>query len=245
MRRFIDVVFVNPKGKYYVVLHKGKFWQLPRMNLAASSWVFKLLYNGSLNDIFIAKNQALACQNLIKILKTYELPAQLTGMSAARFLDWWQMNDYKILSQADVMVLDAPALEARADKQAYTADLVAPADLMPATDNADLPSIKRATTQLTPAAKQVFDTNAHAVHHTSAHTPNNSTPNNPTSSKQTSGTQAINQTASAQTDVKQPTPNNTAKHKATEPKSSDSTEALNVFDDLLHQLNEEVMHHHG
>ncbi len=240
MRRFIDVVFVNPKGKYYVVLHKGKFWQLPRMNLTASSWVFKLLYNGSLNDIFIAKNQALACQNLIKILRTYELPAQLTGMSAARFLDWWQMNDYKILSQADVMVLDAPALEARADKQAYTADLLAPTDLTPATDNADLTNIKRATTQLTPTAKQVFDTNAHAAHHTSAHAPNN-----PTSSKQTSGAQAINQTSNAQTDVKQPTPNNTAEHKAAEPKNSDSAEALDVFDDLLHQLNEEVMHHHG
>lgn len=97
MRRYIDVVFVNPKGRYYVVLHQGKFWQVPRMNLTATSWVFKLAYTESLNEIFVAKNQALSCEHLAKILQTYELPKQLAGVSATHFLDWWSLNDYKVL----------------------------------------------------------------------------------------------------------------------------------------------------
>lgn len=105
MRRFIDVVFVQPKNRYYVVLHEGKFWQLPRMNLTSSSWVFKLLYKGSLNEIFVAKDQAVACERLSRTLKTYELPKELHGLSANRFLDWWNMNDYKWLSTADVIAL--------------------------------------------------------------------------------------------------------------------------------------------
>lgn len=107
MRRFIDVVFIHPKNRYYVVLHQGKFWQLARMNLTVSSWVFKLLYKGSLGDIFVARNQAVVDEKLSKILKTYELPAELHGLNANRFLDWWEMNDYKWLSTKDVITLDA------------------------------------------------------------------------------------------------------------------------------------------
>lgn len=106
MRRFIDVVFVQPKSRYFVVLHEGKFWQLPRMNLTANSWVFRLLYKGSLKEIFVAKSQAVACERLSRTLKTYDLPKELHGLNAQRFLDWWEMNDYKWLSTKDVISLD-------------------------------------------------------------------------------------------------------------------------------------------
>lgn len=106
MRRFIDVVFVQPKSRYFVVLHEGQFWQLPRMNLTSNSWVFRLLYKGSLKDIFVAKSQAVACERLSRTLKTYDLPKELHGLSAQRFLDWWEMNDYKWLSTKDVISLD-------------------------------------------------------------------------------------------------------------------------------------------
>lgn len=56
MRRYIDVVFVNPKGRYYVVLHQGKFWQVPRMNLTATSWVFKLAYTEFKRDFCCQKS---------------------------------------------------------------------------------------------------------------------------------------------------------------------------------------------
>lgn len=34
---------------------------------------------------------------MAKILQTYELPKQLAGVSATHFLDWWSLNDYKVL----------------------------------------------------------------------------------------------------------------------------------------------------
>lgn len=106
MRRFIDVVFVQPKSRYFVVLHEGQFWQLPRMNLTANSWVFRLLYKGSLKEIFVAKSQAVADERLSRTLKTYDLPKELQGLSAQRFLDWWEMNDYKWLSTKNIISLD-------------------------------------------------------------------------------------------------------------------------------------------
>lgn len=106
MRRFIDVVFVNPKSRYYVILHQGKFWQLARMSLTASSWVFKLLYKGNLADIYVARNQAITDEKLAKTLKTYNLPQELHGLNAQRFLDWWETNDYKWLATQDAIDLD-------------------------------------------------------------------------------------------------------------------------------------------
>lgn len=105
MRRFIDVIFIDPKVKRFVVLHQGKFWQLPRLNLAMSSWLLKQPYKGNLSDIFVAKDQAVACPKLATTLATYELPEQLHGMDANRFLAWWEMNDYKWLSTQNVLTL--------------------------------------------------------------------------------------------------------------------------------------------
>lgn len=99
MRRFIDVVFVNPKGRYYVVLHQGEFWQLPKMSLTATSWEYRTPYEGSLNDIFVSKSQDIECPQLAQILSSHVLPEQLASISALQFLDWWQTNDYKITQQ--------------------------------------------------------------------------------------------------------------------------------------------------
>lgn len=159
MRRFIDVVFVNPKGRYYVVLHQGKFWQVPRLSLTASSWIFKLAYKGSLNEIFVAKNQALACEHLDKVLHTYELPEQLSGMSASRFLDWWSMNDYKVLNQNDVVHLSPAAQDTPKNPNIINSQTATPKTSQQNQNAVQLikkTSIRPAT-QIKPAAQWVLD----------------------------------------------------------------------------------------
>lgn len=105
IRRFIDVIFVEPKRRSYVVLHNGKFWQLPRMNLTVSAWESKEPYTGSLSDIFVAQSQAIGKQ-LAKTLSTYDLPEQLAGLPATHFLAWWTSNDYKWLSEKEIIKFD-------------------------------------------------------------------------------------------------------------------------------------------
>lgn len=95
MRRFIDVIFVHPKKRQYVVLHQGRFWQLPRLNLSANAWLLKLLYTGGLGEIFVAKDQHINDPKLQQVLSTHALPDELHGISAQKFLGWWQVNDYK------------------------------------------------------------------------------------------------------------------------------------------------------
>lgn len=98
MRRPIDVLFVEPKTKRLVVLHQDKFWQLPSMNVSRSSWILKLLYKGSLNDIFVSKNQHISCPFTSQILSPKPLPEQLHGISANRFLGWWETNSHNWVS---------------------------------------------------------------------------------------------------------------------------------------------------
>lgn len=226
MRRFIDVVFVHPKDRYYVVLHQGQFWQLPRMNLTASSWTFKIAYTGSLDDIFLAKNQALACQHLIKILNTYELPEQLIGMSASRFLDWWNMNDYRILSQKDVAVLTMP-----------TAD--SPNADLPNTDTttADTPNTNMGdTSSAISKAKQVAPKQANTDLLASTASAPDSALNKPALSDSSPLDSAPSNPDTRASQNTPPKPNTS---------SPKTTQSSDVFDDLLQQLNEEVMHHHG
>ncbi|MDO4426664.1 MAG: hypothetical protein Q4B88_00900 [Moraxella sp.] len=99
MRRFVDVIFVQPKKKYYVILHQGNFWRLPRLNLTISSWEAKTPYLGSLEDVYVSKNQVIDCEKLAAILDTQPLPEELHGLSAHRFLDWWSMHDYEWLAK--------------------------------------------------------------------------------------------------------------------------------------------------
>ncbi len=112
MRRFIDVIFVEPKNRCYVVLHQGQFWQLPRLNLTANAWLLKKPFEGNLSEIYVSKDQGLACEKLAHTLTTYELPLELHGLDGYRFLDWWSMNDYKWLSTQDVLELDGGSIEA-------------------------------------------------------------------------------------------------------------------------------------
>lgn len=102
MRRLVDVLFVEPKNKRMVVLHQGKFWQLPSMGISKSSWILKLLYKGSLNDIVLCKNQHIDCPFVSQILKPKSLPAQLHGISANRFLGWWETNGHQWVSDDSV-----------------------------------------------------------------------------------------------------------------------------------------------
>lgn len=94
LRRPIDVIFVQPKHRYFVVLHNNIFWQLPRMNLSAASWQLKTKYTGNLSNIYVAKNQAITDAHLTQ-LRTLDLPSELHSMNALRFLTWWQANAYK------------------------------------------------------------------------------------------------------------------------------------------------------
>ncbi|MDO4251067.1 MAG: hypothetical protein Q4C68_06120 [Moraxella sp.] len=111
MRRFIDVIFVEPKHKHYVVLHHGKFWQVPRMALTPTSWLERHPYTGKLQDIFVAQDQAVAAVELANVLTTQELPEQLSGISATRFLEWWQAHDYLWANTSSLIELSLPTKE--------------------------------------------------------------------------------------------------------------------------------------
>lgn len=107
IRRFIDVIFVEPKNRQYVILHNGKFWQLPRMNLTVSAWELKEPYTGALSDIFVTQSQVINGE-LGKLLSTYELPEQLGGLSATHFLAWWSNNDHRWQDKTPINI-DAPS----------------------------------------------------------------------------------------------------------------------------------------
>lgn len=288
MRRFIDVVFVQPKNRYYVVLHEGKFWQLPRMNLTSSSWVFKLLYKGSLNEIFVAKDQAVACERLSRTLKTYELPKELHGLSANRFLDWWDMNDYKWLSTKDVIALgdtqeDEPepvsktviapqALEILQKKLTNGTEPPKKINTEPSISepifdtiqeqpqNEEIPLKSTTSTQRTPlgqskAFSKLQEFNAQYAKKTPEPTlesfeakpqikrasPSNITP--PTASPSTQ-TQAVVQSIPTIQSTPAPQPTVVAT-KAVDVTSRTSAldESFDIFDDLLKELNEELIHH--
>lgn len=181
IRRFIDVIFIEPKKRQYVILHAGEFWQLPRMHLTHNAWLLKKPYTESLNAIFVAQNQAVGTE-LSDILTTYELPEQLGGLPATHFLAWWQTNDYKWLSEKGVLQLgEQPPQSVKTPTQPSTqtaptpiatpaptpSDLVVPSPAVstpvapPAKPQSELP--KPAPKQTTPnkpnenKAKDVFD----------------------------------------------------------------------------------------
>lgn len=91
--RFVDVVFAEPTGRYYVVLHQGQFWRLPRLSLTKSAWLLKTPYKGDLDKIFVRKSQAIPAE-LQAVLQTIDLPTQLNSINANQFLAWWQANSY-------------------------------------------------------------------------------------------------------------------------------------------------------
>lgn len=91
--RFVDVIFAKPSGRYYVVLHQGQFWQLPRLSLTKSAWSLKTPYKGELGKIFVVKSQAVPIE-LQAVLQPIDLPAQLGGVNASQFLAWWQTHSY-------------------------------------------------------------------------------------------------------------------------------------------------------
>lgn len=103
----LDVIFVHPKDRYYVVWHQGQFWQLPRLSLTASAWSFRLLYKGELGDIFVAKNQHISDSSLAKRLTTTQLPAHLSLVSAERFLPWWHTYHRRFSKTTDTSADDS------------------------------------------------------------------------------------------------------------------------------------------
>lgn len=205
IRRFVDVVFVEPKHKQYVILHQGEFWQLPRMHLTQSSWELRTPYTGSLNDIFVAQNQGISCQELEATLTTYELPEQLAGLSATHFLGWWSNNDYKWLSQNNVVHLTDDTNSTPPNKSPKKHK------------KAQKSTTKAQATPKTPAENP-----------TTANLPPQTPKHNPSTQR------------AAQTNTNpQTTPPKTAKNT---PNSVDNIgNDLDIFDNLLHELNEEML----
>lgn len=223
IRRFIDVIFIEPKKRQYVILHAGEFWQLPRMHLTHNAWLLKKPYTESLNAIFVAQNQAVGTE-LSDILTTYELPEQLGGLPATHFLAWWQTNDYKWLSEKGVLQLDEqPPQSVKTPTQPSTqtaptpiatpaptpSDLVVPSPVVPA------PVVSPAKPQSEPPK------------------PAPKMPAQPTP-KPTAQTVAPA--------VPNPTP------KQATPNTPSNNKAKDVFDDLLgdlmHDIQEELIHQH-
>lgn len=217
MRRFIDVIFVDPKIKRYVVLHQGEFWQLPRLNLSVNSWALKQPYAGELSDIFVAKEQGVACAELSQTLKTYDLPPQLHGQSAIGFLGWWQTNDYKWLSTQNVLTLNADSTD---DKPLPSTQMSVVTE---SADKQQMAHSQSVATEQAPTHQDIVSkpiTNPVADLTTKSHEPHKPNPASPTQSKTTT-TETQNTQA-----------------------SKESADGLDIFDNLLNELTEEILHPH-
>lgn len=97
--RTIDVIFVHPKHRSYVIWHDGVFYQLTRMTLSKGAWDRRVMYDGLLDEIFVAKESCeqgetdeRALQELG--LNVAKLPDELHSITASKFLAWWTVNRY-------------------------------------------------------------------------------------------------------------------------------------------------------
>ncbi|OPH39656.1 hypothetical protein [Moraxella equi] len=104
--RMIDVIFVHPKHRSYVIWHDGVFYQLTRMNLTQKAWDRRAVYDGLLDEIFVAKESCeqgetdeCAWQELG--LNVVKLPDELHSITASRFLAWWTVNRYSFWHAKD------------------------------------------------------------------------------------------------------------------------------------------------
>lgn len=228
IRRFIDVIFIEPKKRQYVILHAGEFWQLPRMHLTHNAWLLKKPYTESLNAIFVAQNQAVGTE-LSDILTTYELPEQLGGLPATHFLAWWQTNDYKWLSEKGVLQLgEQPPQSVKTPAQ-------------PSTQTAPTPTVSTTVSanELTPPTTPIA-TPAPTPSDLVVPSPAVSTPVAPPAKPQSEPPKPAPKTPIQPTQA--PTPKQTTPNKPNENKAKD------VFDDLLgdlmHDIQEELIHQH-
>lgn len=104
--RMIDVIFVHPKHRSYVIWHDGVFYQLTRMNLTQKAWDRRAVYDGLLDEIFVAKESCeqgetdeRAWQELG--LNVVKLSDELRSITASRFLAWWTVNRYSFWHAKD------------------------------------------------------------------------------------------------------------------------------------------------
>ncbi|STZ08306.1 Uncharacterised protein [Moraxella caprae] len=122
--RMIDVIFVHPKHRSYVIWHDGVFYQLTRMNLTQKAWDRRAVYDGLLDEIFVAKESCeqgetdeRAWQELG--LNVVKLPDELHSITASKFLAWWTVNRYgfwhakdaRDVSDKDMQNLPEPTAE--------------------------------------------------------------------------------------------------------------------------------------
>lgn len=216
IRRFIDVIFIEPKKRQYVILHAGEFWQLPRMHLTHNAWLLKKPYTESLNAIFVAQNQAVGTE-LSDILTTYELPEQLGGLPATHFLAWWQTNDYKWLSEKGVLQLgEQPPQSVKTPAQ-------------PSTQTAPTPTVSTTVSanELTPPTTPIA---------TPAPTPSDLVVPSPAVST------PVAPPAKPQSELPKPAPKQTTPNKPNENKAKDVFDDL--LGDLMHDIQEELIHQH-
>ena len=105
--RTIDVIFVHPKHRSYVIWHDGVFYQLTRMNLTQKAWDRWVVYDGLLDEIFVAKE---SCEQGETDERTWQelglnvvkLPDELHSITASKFLVWWTVNRYGFWHAKDV-----------------------------------------------------------------------------------------------------------------------------------------------
>lgn len=105
--RTIDVIFVHPKYRSYVIWHDGVFYQLTRMNLTQKAWDRREVYDGLLDEIFVARQsceQGEIDEHAFKELglNVVKLPDELHSITASNFLAWWTVNRYGFWHTKDI-----------------------------------------------------------------------------------------------------------------------------------------------
>lgn len=69
--RVIDVIFVHPKHRSYVIWHDGVFYQLTRMNLTQKAWDRRTVYDGLLDEILWPRNRASRVRRMSALGKSW------------------------------------------------------------------------------------------------------------------------------------------------------------------------------
>lgn len=95
--RPIDVIFVHPEQRLYVVYYRGELWQLPRMKLDDRSWQNRQPYTDDSNELYLSTHQDISDPVLAQKLRTLNLPIAVHGITLPYFEAWWETHGFKWL----------------------------------------------------------------------------------------------------------------------------------------------------
>ncbi|GAA0315073.1 hypothetical protein [Psychrobacter aestuarii] len=93
--RPIDAVFVHPEQRCYIIYDRGALWQLPRMKIDSSAWLRRKPYKGNTKSLYLSRSQRIHDPQLVRRLRTLNLPTAVRGITLSRFELWWETHGFE------------------------------------------------------------------------------------------------------------------------------------------------------